>query len=102
MKLTQNEYDVLLRHDFVSFIQKTFATVSPGTRYQHNWHIEAIAWRLQLIHERKIRRLIITIPPRSLKSIITSVAFPAWLLGQDPSNHIVCVSYSQELSSNLA
>ncbi len=102
MKLTQLEYDALLRQDLVSFIQKTFATVVPGTTYQHNWHIEAIAWHLQQVHLGRIKRLIITLPPRSLKSIITSVAYPAWLLGQDPSNHMICVSYSQNLSDKLA
>ena len=102
MKLTQNEYDALLRQDLVSFIQKTFATVVPGTRYLHNWHIEAIAWHLQQVYSGQIKRLIITLPPRSLKSIITSVAFPAWLLGMAPSNHIICVSYSQNLSDKLA
>ena len=102
MKPTQNEYNALLRHDLVSFIQKVFATVVPGTPYQHNWHIEAITWRLQQIYTGEINRLIITLPPRSLKSIITSVAYPAWLLGQDPTNHIICVSYSQDLSSKHA
>ena len=32
----------ILREDLGSFIRKVFATVSPGTRYHHNWHIEAI------------------------------------------------------------
>jgi len=102
MDLTKSEYDALLRQDLVSFIQKTFTTVVPGTMYQHNWHIEAIAWHLQQVHSGQIKRLIITLPPRSLKSIITSVAYPAWLLGQDPSNHMICVSYSQNLSDKLA
>ena len=46
----------------------------------------------------KCRRLIITVPPRSLKSICTSVALPAFVLGQDASRNIICVSYSEVLS----
>ncbi len=74
-----SDHDVLtqlLRQDLSSFIQKTFQTVSPADVYRHNWHIDAIAWALQQCLEGKIRRLIITLPPRSLKSIAVSVAFP--------------------------
>ena len=47
------------------------------------------------------RRLIITQPPRSLKSITTSVAFVAWALGNNPSLKFVCVSYSSELATHF-
>ena len=100
-------YDVrtlraVLRQDLVSFIQKVFSTVSPNDRYLHNWHIDANAWRLQQCLEGPNKRLIITLPPRSLKSICASVAFPAWVLGHDPSKRIICVSYSTELARKHA
>ena len=41
-------------------------------------------------------------PPRHLKSIIFSVALPAFLLGQDPTKRIICVSYSNELATKHA
>lgn len=85
------------RTDLVTFIHRTFQTVVPGRRYGHNWHIEAIAWHLQQCLEGKIRRLIITMPPRSLKSICASVALPAFALGHDPTQRIVAVSYAQDL-----
>ena len=50
----------------------------------------------------RIRRLIINMPPRSLKSISASVAFPAFVLGHDPTKRIISVSYGQELSVHLA
>ncbi len=81
----------LLRQDLSSFIQKTFQTVSPGDVYRHNWHVDAIGWALQQCLEGKIRRLIITLPPRSLKSFAVSVAFPAFVLGREPRQKIVCV-----------
>src|SRR6266851_870992 len=75
----------LLRKDLRYFIQKVFGTVSPGERYMHNWHIDAIVYRLMLVHCGRNRRLLINQPPRSLKSICVSVAYVAWLLGHDPS-----------------
>ena len=65
----------LLRTDLSCFVQKSFQTVSPGAQYLHGWHIDAIAWALQQCTEGKVRRLIITLPPRSLKSIAASILF---------------------------
>ena len=48
------------------------------------------------------RRLIVNLPPRSLKSITFSVALPAFLLGLNPRLRIICVSYSGDLAKKLA
>ena len=79
-----------MRQDLGTFIAKVFQTVSPGDRYLHNWHIDAIVHELMQVHAGENRRLIVTQPPRSLKSICTSVAYVAWSLGHDPS-HAVCL-----------
>ena len=74
----------------------------PGTKYLPNWHLEAMAWRLQCVLDGDIKRLLITMPPRSLKSIFASVALPAFALGHDPSKRIVCVSYAEDLAAKHA
>ena len=99
---TQDEFDALLRNDMGTFIATTFAHLDPNTPYAHNWHIDLLADRLTQVYEGKLRRLIITVPPRSLKSICASVAFPAWALGRNPGLRLICASYGQELSSKLA
>jgi hypothetical protein len=88
----------LLRQDLSSFIQKSFHTVAGGIPYAHNWHIDALAYYLTQVLQGRLKRLIVTMPPRHLKSIAASVAFPAWALGHDPSLRILCISYAQELS----
>jgi len=85
-----------------TFIRKSFGTVAPAVSYQHNWHIDTIAWHLQQCLDGKINRLIITLPPRSLKSICASVAFPAWALGRNPGLRIICASYANELTRKHA
>lgn len=92
----------ILRNDLSSFIQRSFSTVDPGTEYQHNWHIDAIAYQLERVARGEVRRLIITMPPRSLKSISASVALPAWLLGRHPTKRVLAVSYSETLAEKLA
>lgn len=90
--------NTILKRDFRSFLHKSFNTISGGKTFIPNWHIEMLAEKLRAVEEGKIKRLIINIPPRSLKSITVSVAWPAWLLGQNPNKRIIAVSYSQKLS----
>lgn len=87
-----------LRRDLASFIEHCFLTLEPGTPYQHNWHIEAIAYQLTRIWGGECKRLIINVPPRSAKSICVTIAFTAWLMGHDPRKRIMAISYAQELS----
>jgi hypothetical protein len=96
--LTTAEYAALLRTDFHGFIQRSFLVLNPQTEFLNNWHLELIAAKLEAARLGRIRRLVINVPPRSLKSIAASVAFPAWLLGQDPSTRVICVSYGQDLA----
>jgi hypothetical protein len=88
-----------LRRDFMSFIRKTFATVSPSVDYLHGWHVETMAWHLNEVACGRMRRLIITMPPRNMKSIVSSVALPAFVLGHDPARRIVAVSYAADLAA---
>ena len=98
----QDEIDALLRQDFASFVHRVFQTVAPGEKYLHNWHIDALAYELMRIANGDINRLITTLPPRYLKSIVVSVAYVAWMLGHDPTLRVICVSYSQELANKHA
>jgi predicted phage terminase large subunit-like protein len=100
--LTPAEYEVLLRHDFATFAMRCFHDLNPQTRLAMNWHLRVIAAKLTAVREGKIRRLIINLPPRHLKSLLASIAFPAWCLGHDPSAQILSVSYAQDLADKLA
>jgi predicted phage terminase large subunit-like protein len=92
----------VLRTDFSAFLEKTFSTVSPGQIFYPNWHLDAIAYALERVAKGEIKRLIVLVPPRNLKSIAASVALPAYLLGQDPTQRIICVSYSSDLANKHA
>ena len=73
--------DDKIRNDFMSFVIKVFETILPGEHLHLNWHIAAMAYQLDQIRLGKSRRLVITIPPRHLKSIVVSVALTAFLWG---------------------
>lgn len=93
--------DAILRTDFASFSRKVFQTLSPSATYFDNWHVSAMSHRLELVRRGEINRLIINVPPRSMKSTICSVAFPAFMLGHDPTKRFICISYSTDLAIKL-
>ena len=103
--MTEHSHSLLqamLREDLLSFTAKCFATLNPAQELIRQWYLEAIAWKLEQVRAGRIKRLIIAVPPRHLKSIMASVAFPAWLLGRDPTLRIVCASYGADLADKFA
>ncbi|NIS38227.1 terminase, partial [Candidatus Saccharibacteria bacterium] len=88
-------YDTILRESLSDFIQQTFLEIDPAAYYSHNWHVDLIAEYLTACYNKEIKRLIINIPPRFMKSISTSIAFPAWVLGKNPSEKVAVGSYSK-------
>ena len=99
--LKPNEYRAVLRQDLCTFIERCFYELNPTTQFLWNWHIEVIAASLEACRSGQTTRLIINVPPRSLKSLSTN-AFVAFLLGHDPSAQIICASYAQDLANKHA
>jgi predicted phage terminase large subunit-like protein len=95
-------YAAILRQDLYAFIDRSFLELNAGKTFEPNWHLEVLATKLKEVADGKCRRLIINIPPRHLKSHSASIAFPAWLLGHDPTKQILSVCYAQDLSEKLA
>jgi predicted phage terminase large subunit-like protein len=88
--------------ELYAFIRASFPILSGGSPFLPNWHVEAMSYELSEVIRGRKRRLIITVPPRSLKSICASVALPAFALGHDPGRRIICVSYSESLARKHA
>ena len=70
--------------------------VLPGELAHH------IAHQLTRVSDGEVKRLIVNIPPRHLKSICVSVAYTAWVMGHDPSLKVIALSYGSELAEELA
>jgi hypothetical protein len=88
----------LCRRDFQVFVERVFATLDPAAELERAPYLEILSDYLARAERGEIRRLLITIPPRHLKSIATSVALPAWMLGRDPTRRILTVSYANDLT----
>ncbi len=90
---TYTEFDPLTRLQFAIFVQRVFAELNPGVEYLDNFHIHVIIEALEEMRFGRNQRLAVAMPPRSLKSIISSVAWVAWLLGHELGLRIISFSY---------
>jgi len=66
------------RRSLKEFIRQAWHVHHPQSAFVDNWHIGVIAEHLEAVSKGQIKRLIINIPPRFLKSFIVSVYWPAW------------------------
>lgn len=87
--------------DLLEYVREAWHVVEPGQPFQPNWHIEAICEHLQAVTQGQIRRLIINIPPRCMKSLAVSVFWPTWEWGpfDRPQTRWLFASYAQSLST---
>nr|WP_166177853.1 phage terminase large subunit [Altererythrobacter segetis] len=87
------------RQFFPLFLVKAFETLHSGDPpLELGWYLKALCHALEQVHAGAERRLVVTMPPRHLKSVTTSVAWVAWTLGHDPRTKIMVASYSQDLA----
>ena len=95
------EYFTALADNFGDFAARCFTELH-AERLIPADYIDVMTSRLVDVHEGKITRLIMNVPPRHLKSLIASTAFPAWHLGHNPAAQIMCVSYGADLAQTFA
>lgn len=100
--LLRQGLDQAAREDLLTFVGLTVRALKDNDQFEASWHHESIAYELQKVEQLGGQRLMINVPPRSLKSVMISVAWVAWMLGRDPRLKFICVSYSQELALKLA
>ena len=68
------DYQIFARNDFYTFMHRAFRELNPRSAFLHNWHNELIASKLEACRRGEITRLIINVPPRSLKSHAAAAA----------------------------
>lgn len=81
------------------FIREAWSVVEPGTPLVWGWHIDAICAHLEAVTYGKITRLLINVPPGTMKSLIVSVFWPAWEWGPAGLPHLryYTTSFKDEL-----
>lgn len=101
-RLQRERVRALARERFFPFYRLLFPTLAPEATFSGALHFKALSHALEKVASGETRRLLIAIPPRHGKSLFASVAFPAWILGRDPTRKIVCASYGDQLSRDFS
>src|SRR5438045_5176450 len=86
-----------LATDLSAFTKKAFQILYPGRKLVWSPHYDLLCEYLQLVKQR--RSLIISIPPRTLKSTLVTIAFPVWVWLTEPEHNFLTASYSLDLST---
>lgn len=92
----------LCRLNFGAFAQKVFGIIEPETKYEYSWHLGCISEHLEAMYRGELTRLIINLPPRTLKSFTVARAFPAWVMGKRPQEKFISTSYGYEVTEQNA
>jgi len=82
------------------FLKQAWATIEGKTPFIDSWHIQAIAEHLEACFRREIKNLLINVPPRSSKSSLISVVFPAWAWLHNPEEKFMYASYASSLATD--
>lgn len=88
-----------LSNDFAAFVKKAWPVIHPARPMVWSWHYDLLCEYLTLLHQRKIKRLIINVPPRTAKSTIATICFPCWVWATNPEHNFLSASYSLDLST---
>ena len=79
-----------------AFVREAWHVLEPGQPYIHGWHVDAICEHLEAITHGDLNRLLINIPPGTMKSTLTSVFWPAWEWGPKGIPHVRMIGASHE------
>ena len=83
-----------------SFIRGAWHVLEPGRAYIHGWHIDAISDHLGAITDGHLTRLVINVPPGTMKSLTVGVFWPVWEWGPLNKPHLrtIATSYKEGLA----
>jgi predicted phage terminase large subunit-like protein len=84
--------------DLESFAKAFWTVLEPSTELRWNWHLTLLCEYLTQVARGECRRLIVNVPPRTMKSLLCTVLYPAWRWTTAPERRFMCVSYADELS----
>jgi predicted phage terminase large subunit-like protein len=81
------------------FVRQAWHILEPSTPLIDNWHIATICGYMEAFFHKKITRLIINVPPGTMKSLIVSVFYPAWAWAKRPDYRFLGVANGEDLST---
>nr|QRW43100.1 MAG: terminase large subunit [Caudoviricetes sp.] len=90
----------LASRSLADFARMAWPVLEPATDLKWGWALDAICEHLEAVTDGDIRRLLMTVPPGSMKSLLTGVIWPAWEWGPCglPDKRYLGTAHKQELA----
>lgn len=86
------------RRHLGTFIREAWPIVEPATEFVGAWHIDCVSEHLEAVSRGELLRLIVNVPPRTMKSLSTAVFWPSWDWMENPHLRWLYASYAGALS----
>src|SRR5262249_985940 len=103
-KLPLAEERAKLEGSLLKFVEAAWPSLDPAP-YQPCWAIDALCEHLQAVTEGQIKKLLVNFPPRSGKTLVTSIAYPAFTWARSEKSYLsgpqvrfLCGSYNDDLA----
>jgi predicted phage terminase large subunit-like protein len=103
-----DEEALRLEGSLIDFVEAAWPSID-GATYQPNWAVDGLAEHLQAVADGQIKRLLVNFCPRSSKTSVASICFPAWLWAQrqrtylkGPQVKVLTASYGYNLSMMIS
>ena len=82
------------------FAQRAWHILEPAAKLKWGWALDAICLHLEAITAKEVKRLLINVPPGSMKSLLTGVIWPAWEWGPKgmPQLRYVGTAHEEQLA----
>jgi predicted phage terminase large subunit-like protein len=71
----------LCRRSLAEFAKRAWHVLEPAAELKWGWALDAICLHLEAVTDGEITRLLMNVPPGSMKSLLTGVIWPAWEWG---------------------
>ncbi|CUJ87239.1 Transposase [Ruegeria denitrificans] len=92
----------LCASNLMAFVEAAFGILQPDAKFHAARYLRALCYQLERLERGEIRRLLIILPPRHLKSFCASVVFPVWVQGRNPSTKVITASYGASLAEDFS
>lgn len=100
MQLSDVEYHAiereLCKRSLAEFAKRAWHVLEPAAELKWGWCLDAICLHLEAVTKGEINRLLMNVPPGSMKSLLTSVIWPAWEWGPRSMPEMRYVSTAHE------
>ncbi len=90
----------LSKRSLANFAKKAWHVLEPAAELKWGWALDAICEHLEAVSAGEIKRLLMNVPPGSMKSLLTGVIWPAWEWGprNDPALRFLGTAHKQDLA----